>query len=346
MEKKSLLLSLYSILISFLTLYSSLTLSSQEIIFPGLHGDSLTTQLRKYYTPKKVFPYDQARTKLYKEVFTQNDSLECFYSGYKIPVQPGTNILSWTAKYGMQTEHLFPRSLGSASMPALGDLHHLVPCKSNINTLRRNAPFGEIPDDKTKYWIMDDKVFIRPDKRFLDSYSESTSGFFEPREAKKGDIARSLFYFFTVYGHNMTKKNRSFFTSMLPDLCRWHRSDKVDSIEYKKSIAIARIQSNVNPFIFDPSLAERCYCSAYPSTPEKSYFFNIYPNPSKGLFYIDIENYKGPVIMKISTASGKLIETHHLMYSGLMSWRLGKGVWKLSLQIQDSKSIEVILMIQ
>jgi endonuclease I len=162
----------------------------------------------------------------------------------------------------------------------VGKPHHLVPCKSNINTLRRNAPFGDIPDDKTKYWILADKVFIRPDKRYLDSYSESTAGFFEPREALKGDIPRSLFYFFTVYGHTITKKNSSFFTSMLPDLCRWHRSDKVDSTEYKKSIAIARIQSNINPFVFDPSLAERCYCYAYPTTPAKSFSVNIYPNPS------------------------------------------------------------------
>ncbi|MBK7637396.1 MAG: hypothetical protein IPJ13_26260 [Saprospiraceae bacterium] len=52
---------------------------------------------------------------------------------------------------------------------------------------------------------------------------------------------------------------------------------------------------------------------------------NIFPNPSKGLFYIDIPDYNGPVIMKISDQPGKLLETHHLMYSGLMTWRWGKG---------------------
>jgi hypothetical protein len=106
-----------SIIIYFLL---TINLYSQEIILPGLRGDSLITELKKYYTPKTILSYDQARTKLYNEVFLQNDSLECFYSGYKIPVPSGTNILSWTAKYGIQTEHLFPRSLGSASMPALG----------------------------------------------------------------------------------------------------------------------------------------------------------------------------------------------------------------------------------
>lgn len=52
-------------LISFLTS----TLTAQEIILPGLHGDSLITELIKYYTPKKVLKYDDARTKLYTEIF-------------------------------------------------------------------------------------------------------------------------------------------------------------------------------------------------------------------------------------------------------------------------------------
>jgi len=320
-------------------------LQSQEIIFPGLHGDTLITEIRKYYTPKTVFPYDQARTKLYNDIFLHNDSLECFYSGYKIPVPSDTNILSWTAKYGIQTEHLYPRSLGSAFMPALGDLHHLVPSKANINTMRKNAPFSDIPDDKTKYWLIDDKVFNRPDQKLIDHYSESASNVFEPRESVKGDIARSLFYFYAIYEGKLSKKSRSFFTSMLPDICKWHRTDKVDSTEYDRTMAIGRIQSNVNPFIFETSLAERCFCVAHPEKPAKTYTVNIYPNPSKGLFFIEIPDYKGPVIMKISDQSGKLIETHHLMYSGLMSWRLGKGIWKMNFvteQIQEVSAVVVV----
>jgi hypothetical protein len=331
-----------------LTLFSILTssLHSQEIIFPGLHGDSLITEIKKYYTPKKALTYDQARTKLYNEIFIHNDSLECFYSGYKIPVPSGTNILSWTAKYGIQTEHLYPRSLGSASMPALGDLHHLVPSKANINTMRKNAPLSDIPDDKTKYWLLDDKVFTRPDQKLIDQYSESSSSVFEPRETKKGDIARALFYFYTIYGVTMLKKSRSFFTSMLPDICRWHRKDKVDSTEYNRTMAIARIQSNVNPFIFDPSLVERCFCKTHTDIPPKIHIVNIFPNPSKGLFYIEIEDYKGPVIMKISNQAGKLTETHHLMYSGLMSWRLASGIYRIKIEIPNSSVLDIILMIR
>ncbi len=331
------LLSLISI--STLTLFLTLTLSSQEIIFPGLKGDSLLTEIKKYYVPKKVLRYDEARTKLYTEIFLEQDSIECFYSGHKIPVPRGTNILSWTAKYGIQTEHLFPRSFGAASLPALGDLHHLVPVRAAINTLRKNAPFQDIPDDQTKYWIHKDKVITFIPRKDIHLYSESKSNAFEPIEYRKGDIARSMFYFYTFYRGDADKKSKTYFTSMLPHLCRWHRSDRVDAIEINKSFAIARIQSNVNPFIFDPSLAERCYCVAYPDKPANTYAVNIYPNPTKGLFYIDIPDYKGPLILKIYDQSGRLLETHHLMYSGLMSWRLSEGIFTIEISISNNQII-------
>jgi hypothetical protein len=323
----------------FLTLFILLskTLFSQEILFPGLKNDSLLTELKKYYTPKTILPYDQARTKLYTEVFLQNDSIECFYSGHKIPVTSGTHILPWTARYGIQTEHLFPRSLGSAALPALSDMHHLVPALATINTLRKNAPFMEIPDDQTKYWFHKDKVLNTIPKKDIHLYSESKSNAFEPMEMRKGDIARAMFYFYTFYRSEADKKSKTYFSTMLPDLCRWHRSDKADSTEIIRSFAIARIQSNINPFIFDPSLADRCYCAAYPDKPTKEYHVNISPNPSKGLFYIDIPDYKGPVIMKISDSTGKHLETHHLMYSGLMTWRLGKGIFDIEMKLENGQ---------
>ena len=144
----------------------------------------------------------------------------------------------------------------------------------------------------------------------------------------------------------MLKKSRTFFTSMLPDICRWHRTDKVDSTEIFRSLAIARIQSNVNPFIFDPSLVERCFCKTHTDIPPKIHIVNIFPNPSKGLFYIEIEDYKGPVIMKLSNQAGKLLETHHLMYTGLMSWRLNPGLYSIAINLKDNHTKIITMYIR
>jgi hypothetical protein len=157
-----------------------------------------------------------------------------------------------------------------------------------------------------------------------------------------------MFYFYTFYRNEADKKSKTYFTSMLTDLCRWHRSDKVDSTEILRSFAIARIQSNVNPFIFDESLAERCYCVTFPDKPAKAYAINVYPNPSKGLFYINIPDYIGQIVMEISDQFGKLLETHHLMYSGLMSWRLGPGLYKIDIVLNNSTVMpsEVLVLIR
>lgn len=104
-------------------------------------------------------------------------------------------------------------------------------------------------------------------------------------------------------------------------------------------------QTNINPFIFDPSLGDRCYCAKHLDKPAKTYTVNIYPNHSKGLFYIDLPEYKGTVIMKISDTSGTVLETHHLMYSGLMSWRLMKGIWKVKLIIEQKFEVSYMVIV-
>ena len=40
--------------------------------------------------------------------------------------------------------------------------------------------------------------------------------------------------------------------------------------------------------------------------------------------------------MKISESSGKLLETHHLVYSEMMSWMLGQGIFIIKFEINNS----------
>lgn len=327
-------------LICFLLMFFILQIIfGQEIIFPGMNGDSLQKELVRYYPPNNIDDYDQSRYKLYHDVFKNQDSLECFCTGFKIRVDRQVNILSWTAKFGIQTEHLYPRSKGAEKLPALADLHHLVPVKATVNTLRKNAPYKEIDDRKTMYWLIGDKVFLVPDKSKIDENSEYVTGGFEPRESKKGDVARSIFYFYTLYQKQADKSDNRFFASMLDDLCRWHRKDKVDSVEWKKTMAIGRNQGNVNPFLVDATLAERCFCADVITESVKTYNMELYPNPTKGLLYISIPEYSGQIIMTIKSDAGKLISTHYLMYSGLITWRLTPGIYDIELKLESGQVV-------
>lgn len=93
----------------------------------------------------------------------------------------------------------------------------------------------------------------------IDDYSEATGNQFEPRESVKGNIARAMFYFNTIFSD---KGEPSFFDQQDEALCLWNRLDPFDSPELARSAAIAQKQGNENPFVLDPSLAERLYCTS------------------------------------------------------------------------------------
>ncbi len=50
--------------------------------------------------------------------------------------------------------------------------------------------------------------------------------------------------------------------------------------------------------------------------------------------------------MKISNAYGKLLETHHLMYSGLITWRLNEGVFILTFSLLNNTELKAIIFIK
>ena len=47
---------------------------------------------------------------------------------------------------GINCEHTWPQSMGANQEPQKSDLHHLYPCKSNVNSSRGNHPYSEIID--------------------------------------------------------------------------------------------------------------------------------------------------------------------------------------------------------
>jgi endonuclease I len=113
------------------------------------------------------------------------------------------------------------------SILPLADLHHLVPSQRQPSIYFGTTDhYKDIDDTKTKYWLLGDKVFTVPDRSKIDAYSESAPGVFEPRESIKGDVARSVFYFYTIYQKQADKADNRFFPDMLTDLCRWHRKTK------------------------------------------------------------------------------------------------------------------------
>ncbi|MHC5823830.1 MAG: endonuclease, partial [Nostoc sp.] len=96
----------------------------------------------------------------------------------------------------------------------------------------------------------------------IDEFSESAASEFEPREKVKGNIARAIFYFYTIYRDQAKKVDENYFQNQRQTLCKWNQQDLPDLTEIERSHAIAQFQGNDNPFVLDVTLGERAYCNS------------------------------------------------------------------------------------
>ena len=297
-------MSRYAIFLIFLlpfVLLSGLHAQGHEDVFPDKSGSELLNLLKANFKPSTVLTYQEARILMYTEIDNHEDSVRGVYTKYALPLSPddpnpiGTLIRNGSSS-GINTEHTFPQSKGARSGNARSDMHHLFPAKAGVNEARSNFPFGEIEDRRTQRWFY--KAFIRqsiPTKR-IDEYSESVYGLFEPREDHKGNVARAMFYFYTMY---RDQADGPFFGEQRATLCDWFYQDPVDEAEWLRNNMIAQYQNNKkNPFILDCTLAQRTYCPDHQEVcltstkqVENNEKITLFPNPSAGMVHIEIEEF-------------------------------------------------------
>ena len=109
------------------------------------------------------------------------------------------------------------------------DLYNLVGVVGEINGLRSNCSFAEIPGEKRSFGSCDMEIEGRRA---------------EPRPQVRGDIARTYFYMDSAYPGRgiLTSEGRRLFAA-------WDRQDPVDEWECERARRIERIQGNENPFV-------------------------------------------------------------------------------------------------
>lgn len=237
----------------------------QSVILPDLTDEELLEALvDEYKAPILFFSYGMSRDTMFRYVYGVNDSLSCVYSGHTVymdPTQdPTITVYMNGSDDGINTEHTFPQSKGASFGNARSDMHHLFPTRAKVNEERSNFAFGDIDDNETDLWFYKDQALFSKPTSNIDEYSEWKWQVFEPRESHKGNVARAMMYFYTMYKGQADEADPNFFSSMVPTLCNWHFLDPVDSLEYARTNLIARWQVNPNPFVLDCSLASRSYC--------------------------------------------------------------------------------------
>ncbi|MFQ5447450.1 MAG: endonuclease, partial [Saprospiraceae bacterium] len=257
-------------IILFVCITVQMSAQQHQDVFPGLSGQELLDALVSEYKPTQLLPQAQARDTLFGKIDNHNDSLTCVYTGFTIWLDPAEDPTQAAYMNGgpdaINTEHTYPQSLG-ATGAAAGDMHHLYPTRADVNAGRGNSPFAEIPDSETDEWYYLNQSQSSVPVSNIDLYSERTGTLFEPREDHKGNVARSMMYFYTMYKAQADQAGPVFFEVQRQTLCAWHFLDPVDETEWNRTWKIAEHQSGKpNPFVLDCTLPERTYCGEFGMT--------------------------------------------------------------------------------
>lgn len=307
--------------------------------------------IQEDFTPHVYLDYGKARDTMFLLIDSKDRILECIYTGLKIEIPEGEDptqaVYLNGIRDGINTEHSYPQSKGADREPAESNMHHLFPTRVGTNGDRGNHIFGEVPDNQTSKWYRENVEMTTKPSSLIDEYSEFRSGanpLFEPRESKKGDIARAIFYFFSIYRAEAVAADPAYFESMREDLCKWHEEDPVDETEWVRSFKIAHYQDNkANPFVMDCSLAARLYCTTISEacdllldSKELNDFadFYVFPNPvleDQTFIHLQINTVlTGEVRVEMYDFTGRLIQSTKLNLEN-------QGVQNIGLPIESGK---------
>jgi len=315
-------------------------------VFPGLDGGPLLDNVQSAFTPINLLEWSDTRDTMFAEVWGVNDSLSCIYSEHTLYMDPAEDptqtVFLNGINSGINTEHVYPQSKGADKGNARINMHNLFPSRVDINTTRGSFPYGEVNDNETTNWFYRNSNLNSIPQNNIDAYSEYANGVFEPRESIKGDIARTVMYFYTIYRERADAADPDFFALQVEDMCDWHYADPVDEKEWEGNLKIATYQDDKsNPFILDCSLAARMYCDEISvacesiSTNVKNINLTntkVFPNPVSQNGNLEIESDIHFVeIVLIDSQSRVLIRNIEPgRYSSLQN--LGPGIYFLRFQ--------------
>ncbi|MBL7816190.1 MAG: endonuclease [Saprospiraceae bacterium] len=209
--------------------------------------------------------YNTARSRMYGNCDNINNSVTCIYGGYTQAHPYGSVATSISLPNGriINAEHTVPQSFfGGGDAPMVSDMCHLFPTYETWNSDRGNSPFAEIPDAQTTKWerLLDAPLTSIPSSN-INEYSEYTSGSYEPREIQKGNTARAIFYFYTVYETQMntTYSHPIGDVADVQTLYNWHIQDPVTQADIDRNNCIKTYQGNGNPYIDHPEWVAQAF---------------------------------------------------------------------------------------
>lgn len=221
----------------------------------NLNSEALRSWLKaEWYDPFfNDLGYNGARTQMFGFTDEADGNISCIYTGFTQPAAFTTYLDP------INTEHIIPQSFFGSLSPMKSDLFNIRPSHGSANSARGNSPYAEVPDENAQWYgtdaagnyVTQGNIPSNPE-----NWSERSGDQWEPQESVKGDIARKVFYFYTMYPSQagpMTQVGN-------PEMFRtWHLEDPVDAFEATRNLRVMEAQGNLNPFISHPELVENAW---------------------------------------------------------------------------------------
>ena len=190
--------------------------------------------------------YNEGRRQMYGYTdILGNGNIECIYTGF----QQGGGFVTYPNP--INAEHIVPQSFFESDEPMRSDIYILRPCHGSANSSRSNDPFGEVNDNQAQWYGVNGNTYTSTgnEPANSDNWSEGTGSLWEPRESKKGDVARAVFYYYTMYPNQGSSISAC---GDLETLYDWHVNDPPDAAEISRNTKINQVQGNKNPYVENP----------------------------------------------------------------------------------------------
>ena len=231
--------------------YDELANKNDEELLTALRG-YMTTTHTGFSSYKNCKEYS-----IYTDCQKGGDKVVLLYSSYEATMEQwATN-----GSNGWNREHVWPKSLGEfedGDTPGC-DLHHVRPADAKINGTRSNKRYNNVTDGKEATGIL-------TTASGGNSLGSGDSGYFEPLDNVKGDVARICLYVYVRYGGQILACNdiTNVFESV-DVLLEWCELDPVDTWELSRNDVVSSVQGNRNVFIDYPEYAWLLFDEEIPS---------------------------------------------------------------------------------
>jgi len=183
----------------------------------------------------------------------ENNAIHGIYTGFEQESSYTTYLNP------INTEHIVPQSFFGSLSPMKSDLFNIRPSHGNANSARGNSPYGEVVDENAQWYGIDgagNYVTQGDIPNNMELWTERSGSLWEPRDDAKGDIARLVFYFYTMYP---TEAGDMANIGNIETLYTWHQEDPVSPFESTRNERVQEVQGNANPYISHPELVMRAW---------------------------------------------------------------------------------------